>query len=88
MFKKIIFFFMFFFAAKLHAQLNNSWIDYNKTYYKFRIAKDTLFRIWVNCIKILHPFMPFITEEIWSILKIENKKLLLVEKWPTTQDVN
>ena len=45
MFKKIIFFFMFLVAAKLHAQLNNSWIDYNKTYYKFRIAKDTLCRI-------------------------------------------
>jgi len=27
------------------AQLNNSWIDYSKTYYKFRIAKDTLCRI-------------------------------------------
>ncbi|HRF27364.1 MAG TPA: hypothetical protein PKW54_08485, partial [Ferruginibacter sp.] len=27
------------------AQLNNSWIDYSKTYFKFRIAKDTLCRI-------------------------------------------
>jgi hypothetical protein len=27
------------------AQLNNSWIDYNKTYYKFKLAKDTLTRI-------------------------------------------
>ncbi|HSN60881.1 MAG TPA: C25 family cysteine peptidase, partial [Ferruginibacter sp.] len=26
-------------------QLNNSWIDYNKTYYKFYLAKDTLCRI-------------------------------------------
>ena len=33
-------------------------------------------------LKILHPFMPFVTEEIWSILSIENKKLLMVEKWP------
>ena len=28
-----------------YAQLNNSWIDYNKTYYKFKLAKDTLTRI-------------------------------------------
>ncbi|MEI8059132.1 MAG: C25 family cysteine peptidase, partial [Ferruginibacter sp.] len=28
-----------------YAQLNNSWIDYSKTYYKFYIAKDTLCRI-------------------------------------------
>ena len=28
-----------------YAQLNNSWIDYNKTYFKFKLAKDTLSRI-------------------------------------------
>ncbi|MBS1510384.1 MAG: hypothetical protein JST86_06075 [Bacteroidetes bacterium] len=28
-----------------YAQLNNSWIDYNKTYYKFQVGKDTLCRI-------------------------------------------
>jgi hypothetical protein len=28
------------------AQLNNSWIDYSKTYYKFKLAKDTLTRIY------------------------------------------
>ena len=27
------------------SQLNNSWIDYNKTYYKFKIVKDNLCRI-------------------------------------------
>ena len=32
-------------ASAAHAQLNNQWIDYGKTYYKFRIAKDTLCRI-------------------------------------------
>jgi Peptidase family C25/CARDB len=29
-----------------YAQLNNSWIDYSKTYYKFKLAKDTLTRIY------------------------------------------
>jgi hypothetical protein len=28
-----------------HAQFNNSWIDYNKTYYKFKLANDVLTRI-------------------------------------------
>jgi hypothetical protein len=27
------------------SQLNNSWIDYSKTYYKFKLGKDTLCRI-------------------------------------------
>ncbi len=33
-------------------------------------------------LKILHPFMPFVTEEIWSIMKSDDQGLLLVEKWP------
>ncbi len=32
-------------ASAANAQLNNSWIDYSKTYYKFRLSKDTLCRI-------------------------------------------
>jgi valyl-tRNA synthetase len=39
---------------------------------------DTLIKI----LKVLHPFMPFVTEEIWSMMPIDNKKLLMVEKWP------
>ena len=42
-----------------------------------------LLPIWKNCLKILHPFMPFVTEEIWSMLPDKNGKLLIVEKWPT-----
>ncbi|MEO7308539.1 MAG: C25 family cysteine peptidase, partial [Ferruginibacter sp.] len=29
-----------------YSQLNNSWIDYSKTYYKFRLNKDSLTRIY------------------------------------------
>ncbi len=41
-----------------------------------------LFDILQNSLKVLHPFMPFITEEIWSKLPIKGKQLLLVENWP------
>jgi valyl-tRNA synthetase len=34
-------------------------------------------------LKALHPFIPFVTEEIWSMVPIENKNLLMIEKWPT-----
>ncbi len=48
-------------------------------------VKDVLAYLLLNCLKLLHPFMPFITEEIYSILPIRNKTLLLVEKWPTAR---
>lgn len=34
-----------------------------------------------NLLKLLHPFMPFITEEIWSSLPGKNT-LLMIEEWP------
>ena len=33
-------------------------------------------------IRSLHPFMPFVTEELWSIIPRKNNNLLMVEKWP------
>ena len=42
----------------------------------------TLYYILENCLKLLHPFMPFITEEIYSKLPLPNKQLLIVESWP------
>ena len=50
--------------------------------------KIALATIWIDCLKTLHPFMPFVTEEIWSMLP-GSKNLLMVEKWPfgQTQDL-
>ncbi|MDP3014833.1 MAG: valine--tRNA ligase [bacterium] len=39
------------------------------------------FEILFVSLKLLHPFMPFITEEIYQNLPIKNKKLLMIEKW-------
>ncbi len=46
-------------------------------------TKKILFYVFLNCLKILHPFMPFITEEIYQIFPLKNKeKALIIEKWP------
>ncbi len=42
--------------------------------------KIALASIWINCLKILHPFIPFVTEEIWSMIP-GRKNILMVEKW-------
>ena len=48
-------------------------------------AQWTLFKILTTCLKLLHPFIPFITEEIYSHLlpSWTDKKMLMVEVWPT-----
>lgn len=45
-------------------------------------AKALLLILLKENIKTLHPFMPFITEEIWAFLKSDaDAKLLMIEKW-------
>lgn len=45
-------------------------------------AKALLLEFHATLIKLLHPFMPFITEEVWRRMPLKNKKLLMVEEWP------
>ncbi len=57
------------------------------------IAKEsrqqTLLHILSTNLKLLHPFMPFVTEEIWSMMPESVKTLgrpyLMVERWPSIE---
>jgi len=45
--------------------------------------KQLLLNILNTILKALHPFMPYITEEIWQDFpNVENKTLIMIEKWP------
>ena len=44
-------------------------------------AQKVLVYVMANTLKLLHPFMPFITEEIWQSLPHEGEALI-VAKWP------
>lgn len=44
-------------------------------------AKTLLFTQLTTLLKALHPFIPFVTEEIWSMMP-DHKNLLMIEKWP------
>ncbi len=57
-------------------------IDAEKTGANTDSTKALLIYQLETLLKALHPFMPFLTEEIWSMMPIQNKKLLMVESWP------
>ena len=49
-------------------------------------AQKMLLEVLMVSLKLLHPFMPFVTEEIYSKLPLnppaDGKKLLIIEDWP------
>ena len=45
-------------------------------------AYRVLFHILKTSLKLMHPFMPFITEEIWDAIKTNSNSLLIVSDWP------
>jgi valyl-tRNA synthetase len=45
-------------------------------------AQKMLYKILTTSLKVLHPFMPFITESIWQELPKTDSELLMVAKWP------
>ncbi|WP_455257435.1 valine--tRNA ligase [Peptoniphilus asaccharolyticus] len=50
-----------------------------------KAAKATLIYVLKGILKLLHPFMPYITEEIWDHIPSE-KEALIVAEWPVVED--
>jgi len=46
------------------------------------IPLSVLRYIYINCLKLLHPFMPFVTEEIWGKIPRKFDDPLIVSRWP------
>lgn len=62
------------------------YLEIIKPYYNRNISPivlKTTVKLFENILKILHPYMPFITEEIWqNIKKRSSKDALIVTSWP------
>jgi len=70
------------------------WNDFANTYLESSKGNEntdevftTLIEVFTTCLKLLHPFMPFVTEAIWQELfqaKIVSQPLLTTAAWPKT----
>lgn len=49
-------------------------------------VSDILNHVFGTSLKLLHPFMPFVTSEIYDNLVCYDEKELMVSKWPETSD--
>lgn len=45
-------------------------------------TQKILIYVLANSLKLLHPFMPFITEELWQAMPLKNKTDLIISSWP------
>jgi valyl-tRNA synthetase len=51
-------------------------------------ARQVLYHVLCESLKLLHPFMPFITEDIWGRIKTSSDRLLIISDWPAASDEN
>jgi len=48
-----------------------------------KIAQNVLVKVFDNALRLLHPFMPYLSEELWQAIPSQKEKdLLIISKWP------
>lgn len=57
-----------------------------------KVARQVLIYVWDNCLRLLHPFMPFISETLWQLLPHEHssdkQKSLMASDWPMLRSID
>ena len=60
----------------------SNYIELAKTSLESNTTKSVLFKILTGILKMLHPFMPFVTEEIYSMLLIKDNETIMLSSFP------
>ena len=60
----------------------SSYIEFSKFNSSSITTKSVLCYILTGILKMLHPFMPFVTEEIYSMLPIKDSESIMISKYP------
>lgn len=72
------------FSGAIEYLYDFTWSDFADWYLEISKVEgdkeEILLYVLTNILKLWHPFIPYVTEEIWQ--KMGRAKLLMVEKWP------
>jgi len=60
----------------------DSYIEFSKFNIDKESTKSTLLYVLTNILKMLHPFMPFVTEEIYQKLPIKDSESIMISSYP------
>lgn len=62
----------------------DKYIEYskNRVREKDKVVLSVLRYVYLNCLKLLHPFMPFVTEAVWGQISRKHKDPLIISSWP------
>ena len=73
-------------GAEIYEFAWNYFCDYYIEMAKYSIdtesTKSTLCYVLTGILKMLHPFMPFVTEEIYSMLPVQDSESIMISEYP------
>ena len=61
----------------------DNYIELSKNNLEKNTTKTVLLEVITNIIKMLHPFMPYVTEEIYQMLPVKDQESIVISKYPT-----
>ena len=70
------------------------WEDYCDWYIELSKAnmddttKSVLLKVLTAILKMLHPFMPYVTEEIYSMIPIKDSESIMISSYPVVENIN
>ena len=64
----------------------SSYIEFSKFNSESKTTKSVLCYILTGILKLLHPFMPFVTEEIYGMLPIKDSESIMISEYPKYED--
>lgn len=82
-FEKIYKFFWFNFCDQYLEKSKKILYNENPDPQRKKMVQMILYTVLLNSLKLLHPFLPFVTEAIYQKLPHKPKKALIIEQWPS-----